>query len=392
MPGRGRGQRPRGLVIEAHMMFDMRKREPGILVLSDGTVYRGIHMGAGGEFFGEVCFNTSMAGYQEILTDPSYAGQMVNMTYPLIGNYGVNGEDYESDRIYMGGFIVRESSRLRSNWRSTGDLDDFLVKNGVVGLEGIDTRALTRHIRTRGAMEAALSSEDLEPESLLAKLEKAPGLVGRDLVKEVTVAEPYAWEEGLTSEPEFSVVAYDFGIKHNILRLLNAHACRVTVVTASTTAEEVLGLAPDGVFLSNGPGDPAAVTYAIEAIRGLLGKKPVFGICLGHQLLGLALGGDTYKLKFGHRGANQPVMNGDSGRVEITAQNHGFAVDTSWLSDCTFGQVELTHWNLNDETSEGIRCADVAAYSVQYHPEASPGPHDSRYLFEQFTDLMKEWR
>ncbi len=373
-------------------MLDLRKRGEAILVLADGGVYRGLRLGATGEFFGEVCFNTSMAGYQEILTDPSYAGQMVNMTYPLIGNYGVNPEDFESDRIYMGGFIVRESSRVPSNWRSSGDLEAFLESNGVVGLEGIDTRALTRRIRTRGAMEGAVSSVDLDPESLLAKLEKAPGLVGRDLVKEVTIQEPYTWEEGLRGDPEFHVVAFDFGIKRNILRLLASRGCRVTVVPASATAEEVLRMSPDGVFLSNGPGDPAAVTYAIEAIRGLLGKKPVFGICLGHQLLGLALGGRTYKLKFGHRGANQPVMFSGTGRVEITAQNHGFAVDTDSLADCRFGRVELTHWNLNDSTSEGIRCADVGAFSVQYHPEASPGPHDSRYLFDRFVDLMREWR
>lgn len=370
----------------------MRRREPALLALSDGTVFEGVSMGAPGEFFGEVCFNTSMAGYQEILTDPSYAGQMVNMTYPLIGNYGVNPDDFESDRVYMGGFIVRESSRLASNWRSTDDLDTFLVNNGVVGLEGIDTRALTRHIRTRGAMEGGLSSLDLDRDSLLEKVERAPGLVGVDLVKEVTVSEPYVWEAGLDAPPEYEVVAFDYGIKRNILRLLNSHGCRVTVVPASATAEEVLAMEPDGVFLSNGPGDPAAVTYAIDSIRGLLGKKPVFGICLGHQLLGLALGGRTYKLKFGHRGANQPVLHGSTGRVEITAQNHGFAVDTSSLSDCGYGNVELTHWNLNDETSEGIRCEEVGAFSVQYHPEACPGPHDSRYLFDRFTKMMKEWR
>ena len=374
------------------MVFDIRGREQALLVLSDGTAYRGVRMGAVGEFFGEVCFNTSMAGYQEILTDPSYAGQMVNMTYPLIGNYGVNPGDFESDRIYMGGFIVRESSRIRSNWRSSADLDGFLEKHGVVGLEGIDTRALTRHIRNRGAMEGGISSLDLDPESLLDKVERAPGLVGVDLVREVTISEPYVWEENLLEEPEFEVVAFDFGIKRNILRLLNTHGCRVTVMPASATAAEVLERDPDGVFLSNGPGDPAAVTYAIQAIRELLGRKPVFGICLGHQLLGLALGGKTYKLKFGHRGANQPVMNGDTGRVEITAQNHGFAVDTDSLEGCAFGNVERTHWNLNDETSEGIRCAEAGAFSVQYHPEACPGPHDSRYLFGLFIELMKEWR
>ena len=373
------------------MVMDMRGRKHALLVLEDGTTYEGISFGADGEFFGEICFNTSMAGYQEILTDPSYAGQMVNMTYPLIGNYGVNDQDFESARIYMGGFIVRESSRRLSNWRASGDLDGFLVKNGIVGLEGIDTRALTRHIRTRGAMEAALSSTDLDRESLLAKLEKAPGLVGRDLVKEVTISKPYVWDDVAPGACDFEVVAFDFGIKRNILRILTALGCRVTVVPASTTADEILAMEPDGVFLSNGPGDPAAVTYAIESIKGLIGSKPVFGICLGHQLLGLALGGQTYKLKFGHRGANQPVMHKATERVEITAQNHGFAVDTESLAGCEFGEIELTHWNLNDNTSEGMRCSEAGAFSVQYHPEAAPGPHDSRYLFDDFLDLMKGW-
>ena len=370
----------------------IRRGEPALLVLSDGTTFRGRSFGAAGEFIGEVCFNTSMAGYQEILTDPSYAGQMVNMTYTLIGNYGINPEDFESDRIYMGGFIIRELSRISSNWRSTGSLDSFLREHGVVGLEGIDTRRLTRHIRTLGAMEGALSTLDLDPDSLLAKVRGAPGIVGRDLVREVTVAEAYSWTEGLQAEPEFEVVAFDFGIKRNILRLLASRGCRVRVVPAFTSAQEVLSLKPDGVFLSNGPGDPEPVRYAVEAIRGLLGRKPLFGICLGHQLLGLALGGRTYKLKFGHRGANQPVMNLDTRKVEITAQNHGFAVDTESLGQCRFGEVELTHVNLNDGTSEGIRCREAAAFSVQYHPEASPGPHDSRYLFDEFVRLMREWR
>jgi len=374
------------------MVFDMRGRKPAALVLADGTVFEGTSMGVRGEFLGEACFNTSMAGYQEILTDPSYAGQMVSMTYPLVGNYGVNPEDVESGRIYMGGFIVRESSRIRSNWRSTGDLDGYLKQHGVVGLEGIDTRALTKHLRSYGAMQAALSSTDLDSKKLLKKVEEAPGLLGMDLVQGVTVEAPYVCSEGLTGEPEYEVVAYDFGIKRNILRLLTVQGCRVTVVPAATTAEEILQRDPDGVFLSNGPGDPEPITYAIESIRGLLGKKPVFGICLGHQLLGLALGGRTYKLKFGHRGGNQPVMNRDTGRVEITAQNHGFAVEPESLAGCQYGEVELTHWNLNDNTLEGMRCREVGAFSVQYHPEASPGPHDSRYLFGQFLDLMKEWR
>ena len=373
------------------MVLAIDRKEPALLVLSDGTTWRGTSIGARGEFLGEVCFNTSMAGYQEILTDPSYAGQMVNMTYPLIGNYGVNPRDFESGRVYMGGFVVRELSRIPSSWRSTGDLNGFLEEHNVVGLEGIDTRALTRHIRTRGAMQGALSSVDLDPESLLDKLGSAPGLVGIDLVKEVTVSEPYVWEEGLDADPQYQVVAFDFGIKRNILRLLTGRGCRVTVVPASTTAEEVLGLKPDGIVLSNGPGDPAAVTYAIESIRGVLGKKPVFGICLGHQLLGLALGGSTYKLKFGHRGANQPVMNGATNEVEITSQNHGFAVDTASLEGSPFGKVQLSHWNLNDRTSEGITCEEIGALSVQYHPEASPGPHDSLTMFDRFVLMMKEW-
>ena len=365
-------------------------RAPALLVLEDGRIFRGKSLGATGEYVGEVCFNTSMAGYQEILTDPSYAGQMVTMTYPLIGNYGVNDEDFESPSVYMGGFIMREASRIRSNWRSTGDLDSFLKKYNVVGIEGIDTRALTRHIRSKGAMQGCLSSVDTGEDSLLEKVKRSPGIVGVDLVKDVTVEEPYQWDAG--GEGRYHVVAFDFGIKRNILRLLASHDCRITVVPATATARQVMALAPDGILLSNGPGDPEPVSYAIEAIRELLGTKPVFGICLGHQLLGLALGGRTYKLKFGHRGANQPVMNRDRGRVEITAQNHGFAVDPDSLDDCAFGGVERTHWNLNDDTSEGMRCKEAGAYSVQYHPEASPGPHDSRYLFEQFTRLMGEWR
>lgn len=363
-----------------------KKTKQAYLMLRDGTLFVGKAFGADGEFTGEVCFNTSMCGYQEILTDPSYAGQMVCMTYPLIGNYGVNSEDMESDRVYMGGFIVRELSRIHSNWRATGDLDSFLKEHGVIGIEGIDTRKLTKHIRTEGAMEGILSTIDNDPESLYDKVKRAPTLVGRDLVRDVTTRSSYEYAPG--GDGDFRVVAYDFGIKLNILRLLKAHACRVTVVPASTTAGEVLDLEPDGVFLSNGPGDPAAVEYAIEAVRGILGKVPIFGICLGHQILGIALGGRTYKLKFGHRGGNQPVMNRDTGKVEITAQNHGFAVDPDSLSNSPFGDVEVTHVNLNDMTTEGIRCREAQAFSVQYHPEASPGPHDSRYLFDYFVELM----
>lgn len=366
-------------------------RTPAVLVLEDGAVYKGYSIGAEGEFTGEVCFNTSMTGYQEVLTDPSYAGQMVNMTYPLIGNYGINDDDFESAAIYMGGFLIRECSRIRSNWRSTGDLGGFLRKHGVVGIEGIDTRALTRHIRKQGAMVGVLSTVDLDRESLLAKAKESRGLVGVDLVSGVTAKESYTWDEGCDPDHRFNIVAYDFGIKRNILRLLTSHSCKVTVVPAGTSAEEVLEMNPDGVFLSNGPGDPSAVEYAIESVRKLLGKKPLFGICLGHQILGLALGGETYKLKFGHRGANQPVMNLDSGRVEITAQNHGFAVRSDSLDDNIASEVEVTHLNLNDNTTEGIRSKELGAFSVQYHPEASPGPHDSNYLFKEFINLIERW-
>lgn len=373
-------------------MYLPEGRKPAVLVLADGTVFEGLSIGAEGEFFGEVCFNTSMLGYQEILTDPSYEGQIVAMTYPLIGNYGVNDRDMESGRAYMGAFLVRESSRLGSNWRSTGDLETLLCRFGVVGMEGLDTRALTIHIRDRGAMQGGVSTIDTDPDSVLERVTASPGLVGRDLVREVTVRKPYRWPEGDGGDADFNVVVLDFGIKRNTLRLLADSRCAVMVVPADTPASRVMELGPDGIILSSGPGDPGAVTYAVETARSLLGKRPVFGICLGHQLLALALGGRTYKMKFGHRGANQPVMNCETGRVEITAQNHGFAVDTESLGSCRFGDVELTHYNLNDHTSEGVSCPDVGAFSVQYHPEAAPGPHDSRYLFDRFVDCMREWR
>jgi carbamoyl-phosphate synthase small subunit len=371
-----------------------------ILALGDGRVFEGVSFGAQGEVTGEVCFNTSMVGYQEILTDPSYAGQIITMTYPLIGNYGVNADDSESDRPHCEGFVVREISQIASNWRSEGMLSDLLAEGGVVGISGIDTRALTKHIRSAGAMTGVLSSTDLDPASLAAKAKAAPGLVGRDLVAGVSVAQQYAWPA--PDEAEFEVVAYDFGMKRNIARRLAAAGCSVTVVPAKTPAEAVMAMGPDGVFLSNGPGDPEPIVYAVDAVRDLLGKVPVFGICLGHQLLGLALGAKTYKLKFGHRGANQPVMNMATRAVEITSQNHGFAVDFDSIGDVAddggvrvartsrFGEVELSHLNLNDETVEGLRCRDVGAFSVQYHPEASPGPHDSRYLFGQFADMMRQ--
>ncbi len=368
------------------------------LALEDGTVYTGIAFGAAGEVDGEVVFNTSMTGYQEILTDPSYRGQIVTMTYPLIGNYGVNDEDVESHQPHLAGFIVRENSRIVSNFRADGALSDYLQQHGIVGLAGIDTRALVRRIRNLGAMKGLLSTEDLDDARLVAKAQNSPGLVGRDLVREVIPPESRVWDESLSrwahlqqdaSNPEEHVrphvVALDYGMKWNIARHLRHSGCRVTVLPGTASADEVLSHEPDGVFLSNGPGDPEPVTYAINAIGQLLGKKPIFGICLGHQLFGLACGARTFKLKFGHRGANQPVLNVQTGRVEITAQNHGFAVDESSLPD----DLEVTHRNLNDDTIAGLRHRHLPAFSVQYHPEASAGPHDSRYLFDQFHTMME---
>lgn len=360
-----------------------------ILALEDGTVFEGESFGPPGERTGEVVFNTSMTGYQEILTDPSYKGQIVVMTYPLIGNYGVSREDFESARPHVEGFVVREYSDFPSSWRSEGSLSDFLREYSIVGIEGIDTRALTRHIRTKGAMKGIVSTEDLDKNSLVERARKSPGLVGRDLVKEVTCSCPYRWDEPpFAHKPRdlgFHVVCYDFGVKHNILRMLVAAGCGVTVVPARTPAEEVLELQPDGILLSNGPGDPEGVAYAIENIRNLLDKKPIFGICLGHQILGLAFGGRTYKLKFGHHGGNHPVKDLATGRVQITVQNHGFAVDIGSLKDYA---IELTHINLNDYTLEGMRHKELPIFSVQYHPEASPGPHDAEGLFLRFVELM----
>ncbi|HEV8001200.1 MAG TPA: glutamine-hydrolyzing carbamoyl-phosphate synthase small subunit [Planctomycetaceae bacterium] len=380
---------------------------PAKLALADGTVYTGSGFGAQGEVFGEVVFNTSMTGYQEILTDPSYCGQIVTMTYPLIGNYGVNLEDVESGGLSLRGFVVRELCREPSNFRSNKTLDEYLREAGIVGLEGIDTRALVRRIRVHGAMTGVLSTTDLDDTSLIQKAKSSPELVGLDLIREVMPAGSSEWQdelsslgrgfrpqEGQTVPPDptaadidrpLHVVAVDYGMKWNISRHLRSLGCRVTVVPGTSTAEQILALNPDGIFLSNGPGDPRPLEYAVEAIRGLLGKKPIFGICLGHQLLGLAFGGKIYKLKFGHRGANQPVLNRMANRVEITSQNHGFALDGSSFSD----RVEITHINLNDQTVEGLRHRDFPAFSVQYHPEASAGPHDSHYLFQEFLTLMR---
>jgi carbamoyl-phosphate synthase small subunit len=367
-----------------------------ILALEDGTIFHGRGFGAEGEGYGEVVFNTSMTGYQEILTDPSYKGQIVTMTYPLIGNYGVNPEDTESRRPWVEGFIVRELSIIPSNWRSTMDLAEYLQKHNIVGIEGIDTRALTKHLRDKGVKKGVVSTSDLNSKRLVEKALAAPGLIGRDLVKEVTIAQPYEFkpESEVFSElgpqpreSRFHVVAFDCGMKTNILRILTSRGCRVTVVPAQTTAEQVLQYNPDGIFLSNGPGDPEGVPYLFNELKKLLDKKPIFGICLGHQMLGLAFGGKTFKLKFGHRGANQPVKQLDTGRVEITAQNHGFAVDTDSLMG---SDLRLTHVNLNDQTNEGFEHAELPIFSVQYHPEASPGPHDAHYLFDKFVQLIEK--
>lgn len=370
------------------------------LLLEDGRVFRGEGHGFEGEAVGEVVFNTSMTGYQEILTDPSYSGQIVTMTYPLIGNTGVNLEDVESRKPFLEAFVVRRLSPVPSNWRTSETLDAYLTRNRIPVISDIDTRALVRHIRLKGSMRGIVSLIDHDEASLLRKAKKVPEMVGSDLASKVTVDRAYENADGKVNFIEFStladfepcsfhVVAYDFGIKSHILRNLTRCGARVTVVPSNTSAEDVLGLKPDGIFLSNGPGDPEAVDYAVRSVRGLLGKKPVFGICLGHQILGLALGARTYKLKFGHHGGNHPVLNLERGQVEITAQNHGFAVDPESLK---LSEINITHINLNDNTVEGLEHRSVPAFSVQYHPEASPGPHDSYYLFEKFFQMMKGGR
>ena len=375
----------------------MADRKKALLVLADGRAFSGRSFGADGEAVGEVVFNTSMMGYQEIITDPSYAGQIVTMTYPLIGNYGVNAEDDEAQAIHLRGFVVREGCAHPSNWRGNDTLDQYLRRRGIVALEGVDTRALTKHIREAGAQTGIISSIDLDPQSLARRAAAAPGLEGRDLVREVTCDKPYIWDHGAwdlatgyakpqNKDGRFYVVAYDYGIKRNILRNLVASGCRVEVVPAATPAADVLARKPDGVFLSNGPGDPAAVTYAVEAVQKIILHRPLFGICLGHQILCLALGGMTYKLKYGHHGGNQPVMDQATRKVEITAQNHGFAVDLDSLGR----DLICTHLNLNDHTVEGMAHRKLPVFSVQYHPEASPGPHDALYLFQRFMQLMRE--
>ncbi|MGH7871979.1 MAG: glutamine-hydrolyzing carbamoyl-phosphate synthase small subunit [Candidatus Binatia bacterium] len=383
-----------------------------ILALADGKVFDGRAFGAEGEAIGEVVFNTSMTGYQEILTDPSYEGQLVAMTYPQIGNVGINPEDVESRRPFMKGFIVKEYTARPSNWRATQPLHEYMKATGIVGIQGIDTRTLVRHLRDRGAQAGIISTLSPNVDELIAKAKGSPGLVGIDLVRQVSCEKPYNWNQGMwqlkdgykqrepikddakpqdeggLAAPAFSVVAYDYGIKYNILRNLAEAGCAVTVVPASTSAEEVLALNPDGIFLSNGPGDPDAVPYAKANVQKLIGKKPIFGICLGHQILGLALGGKTFKLKFGHHGGNQPVMDLTTRKVEITSQNHGFAVDADSLK----GAVDITHLNLNDNTVEGLAHRELPIFSVQYHPESSPGPHDANYLFKRFIDMIAKHR
>lgn len=366
-------------------MDKKNKLIPAKIVLEDGAVFEGFSFGALGTRLGEVVFNTSITGYQEILTDPSYKGQIVTMTYPLIGNYGVNSQDVESSKPFVEGFIVRESSIVRSNWRSNKDLGTYLKNNGIVAVEGVDTRALTRHIRLQGAMKAAISTENLTSKMLIEKVRVFDGLIGKDLVKTVTTRDPFVWNK----EGKFKVAVLDCGVKFNILRELAAHDCKVFVFPARTSAEEIISMKPDGLLISNGPGDPVGAPYIVKTIQKLIGKLPMFGICFGQQFLGLALGGKTYKLKFGHHGANQPVKDLRTRKVYITVQNHGFCVDINSLNK---KDIEITHINLNDNTLEGLRHKKLPIFSVQFHPEASAGPHEAKYLFKEFIDLMKRHR
>jgi carbamoyl-phosphate synthase small subunit len=382
--------------------MEFGKTKNGILLLEDGRKFLGYRFGAMSDAVGEVVFNTSMTGYQEIISDPSYTGQIVVMTYPQIGNYGLAAEDFESRKLFLSALIVKEVSRIASNWRFKYTLDDYLKKKGIPGLAGFDTRALVGHIRANGAMRGIISDSENDTTNLLRLVQACPSMAGRDLASEVTNGNTYMWTDATyrMSRPKVAakvtedsgrkplVVTIDYGIKWNILRRLIDSKCRVTIVPANTSAADILALSPDGVVLSNGPGDPDPLNYAVDSIKYLIGRVPIFGICLGHQLLSIAAGGKTYKLKFGHRGGNHPVMHLASGKVEITSHNHGFSVDTDSLSD---SRVEITHCNLNDQTIEGISLRNAPAFSVQYHPEAAPGPHDAHYMFQKFVDQMTEW-
>jgi carbamoyl-phosphate synthase small subunit len=372
------------------------RQHPAKLILEDGSIFTGYAFAGEGEVLGEVVFNTGMTGYQEIITDPSYKGQIVTMTYPLIGNYGINPDDMESGNLHLEGLVVKEYESRPSNYRSRQSLKDFLDAHGTLGVEGIDTRALTRRIRQQGAMRGLLTTIEEPYETMLSKVRAYPGLVGRDLVKEVSCKGPYVWQQGMPRDMSFMptvkkgcrVVVLDCGVKYNILRHLESRHCEVIVLPCTAGAQDIMNCSPDGVLLSNGPGDPAALPYIVTTVKNLLGRIPVFGICLGHQILGQALGGKTEKLKFGHHGINQPVKNRQTGRIEITSQNHGFVVVPESLPS----GIDKTHDNLNDKTSEGMGMTSIPAFSVQYHPEAAPGPHDVVYLFDQFVSLMNTER